>query len=110
MRVVDGEALLECGVALNLPGDEHGRVEEQRLSRLLTQLDSLGFEVAPARGRKPNLAPRREHDLAFLPGLGVDDKREPMPAMPSEECFQTAVMIRVPMRHHERTQLFDRNL
>src|SRR5262249_11565275 len=75
-----------------------------------TQLDSLGFEVAPARGRKPDLAPGREHDLAFLPGLGVDDKREPAPAMPTEERFQSAVMIRVPMRNHERAQFFDRNL
>src|SRR5215813_14243591 len=107
---MDGEALLERSVALNLPGDEHGRVEEQRLSRLLPQLDSLGFEVASARGRKPHLAPSREHDLAFLPGLGVDDKREPTPAMPSEECFQSAVMVRVPMRNHECAQLFDRNL
>src|SRR5215471_12712363 len=107
---MDGEALLERGVALNLPGDEHGRVEEQRLSRLLIQLDSLGFKVAPSRGRKPDLAAGREHDLAFLPGLGVDDKREPTPAMPAEERFQTAVMIWVPMRNHERAQLFDRNL
>src|SRR5581483_2066013 len=99
VRVVDGEALLERRVALDLPGDEHGRVEEQRLSRLLVQLDSLGFEVAPSRRRKPDLAAGREHDLAFLPGLGVDDKREPTPAMPPEERFQSAVMIRVPMRN-----------
>src|SRR4029453_7426253 len=107
---MDREALLERRVALNLPGDEHGRVEEQGLSRLLVQLDSLGFEVAPSRGRKPDLAPGREHDLAFLPGLGVDDKREPTPAIPTEERLQSPVMIRVPMRNHERAQFFDRNL
>src|SRR2546423_13087615 len=107
---MDRKALLERRVALDLPGDEQGRVEEQRLSRLLVQLDSLGFEVAPARGRKPDLAPGREDDLAFLPGLGVDDKREPTPAMSTEERFQSAVMIRVPMRNHERAQFFDRNL
>jgi hypothetical protein len=97
-----------CGV--NLPGDEHGRVEEQRLSRRLVQLDSLGLEVAAVWRRKPDLAPAREHDLAFLPGLGVDDKREPTPTMPTEERFQSAVMIRVPMRNDERAQFFDRNL
>src|SRR5581483_3595258 len=107
---MDREALLERRVALNLPGDEHCRVEEQRLSRLLVQLDSLGFEVAPSRGRKPDLAPGRKHDLAFLPGFGVDDKRESTTAMPTEERFQSAVMIRVPMRNHERAQISDRNL
>src|SRR5918912_1221680 len=106
---MDREALLERSVALNLSGDEYGRVEEQRLSRLLVQLDSLGFEVSPAWGRKPYLAPGREHDLAFLPGLGVDNERQPAPAMPSEQRFQTAVMICVPMRNHERTQFSDRN-
>src|ERR1051325_3342303 len=107
---MDREALLERRVALGLPGDENGRVEEQGLSGLLVQLDSLGFEVAPSRGRKPDLASGREHDLAFLPGLGMDDEREPTPAMPTEERFQSAVMIRVPMRNHEGAQLFDRNL
>ena len=32
------------------------------------------------------------------------------PAMPTEERFQPAVMIRMPMRNHERAQFFDRNL
>src|SRR4029450_13102626 len=99
---MDGEAMLERRVALNLPGDEYGRVEEQRLSTLLVQLDSLRFEVAAVRGRKPDLAPGREHDLAFLPGLGVDDKREPTATMPSEERFQSAVVIRVPVRNQAR--------
>src|SRR4051794_9745937 len=101
---MDGEALLERCVAFDLPGDEYGRVEEQRLSGLLVQLDSLGFEVAPVRGREPYLGPGREHDLAFLPGLGVDDEREPAPAMPAEERLQPAVMIRMPMRNHKRAQ------
>jgi len=40
----------------------------------------------------------------------VDDKREATPTMPTEQRFQSAVMIRMPMRNHERTQFFDRNL
>src|SRR5579884_3122652 len=107
---MDREALLERSLALNLSGDEYGRVENQRVSRLLIELDSLGFEISSARGWKPDLAPGREHDFAFLPGLGVDDKWEPAPAMPSEERFQAAVMICVPVRNHERTQLSGRNL
>jgi hypothetical protein len=103
---MDREALLERSVALHLSGDEYGRVDEQRLATILVQFDSLGFEIRPAWGRKPYLAPGREDDLAFLPGLGVDDKRQSAPAMPPEERFQTAVMICVPMRNHERTQLF----
>src|SRR5206468_12723393 len=91
VRVVDREALLERGEPLHLAGDEDGRVEKQRLSRLLDHLDALAFEVAPARRRKLKFGPGREDDLALPPRLGMDDKREAPPTIPPETRFKPAV-------------------
>src|SRR5215475_10728691 len=71
VRVMDRETLLERGEPLHLTGDEHGRVEEERRSRLLDHLDPLRFEVEPARRRKQEFSTGREDDLALPPGLGV---------------------------------------
>jgi hypothetical protein len=90
---MDREALLERGQPLDLTGDKDSRVEQKRLSSLLDDLDSLGFEVVPGRWRKPQLSPGREDDLAFPPSLGMDHKREPPPPMPLEQRLQAAVMV-----------------
>src|SRR5438105_5418577 len=95
-RVVDREALLERGEPLHLAGDEDGRVEKQRLFRLLDHLDALAFEVAPARRRKLQFGPGREDDLALPPRLGMDDKRKVPPTIPPEKRFKPAVRVCVP--------------
>ena len=77
---------------------------------LLDHLDPFRFKVAPARRRKLQLGPGREDDLAFPPGLGVDDKREAPPTMPPEKRFKPTVMVCVPVRDDERAQVFDRDL
>src|SRR5262249_55694141 len=78
--------------------------------RLLDHFDPLRFEVEPARRRKQELSPSREDDLAFPPGLGVDDKRQAPPTMPLEQRFKSAVMVSVPVRNDKSTQVSDRNL
>jgi hypothetical protein len=90
---MDREALLERGQPLDLTGDKNGRVEQQRLSSLLDDLDALGFEVAPVRRRKPQLTPGREDDFPLLPGLGMDDEWEPLPPIPLEQRLEPAVMV-----------------
>src|SRR5205823_4071118 len=97
VRVVDRKALLERSHPLHLPGDEDGRVEKQRLSRLLNHLDALAFEVAPARRRNLQLGAGREDDLAFPPRPWVDDKRQAPPTVPPEKRFKSAVMIGMPV-------------
>src|SRR5205085_7733291 len=71
---------------------------------------SLGLEVAPAWRRQHHLVPGREDELAFLPGFGMDDQREPPPTVALKERFKPAVMVGVAVRNDKRTQLPDRNL
>jgi hypothetical protein len=52
----------------------------------------------------------REHDLAFLPGFGVDNKGESLPTVAPEKRFEPAVMACMSVRDDERAQVSDRHL
>jgi hypothetical protein len=100
---MDREALFERCQALHLPGDEDGRIDQKRSADLLDQGDALCFEVTPARRRKANLGSGRKDDLALLPGLGVDDEREPLSTTSLEERLEPSVMVGMSVRDDQRT-------
>src|SRR5919108_253813 len=93
--VVDREALLERGHALDLAGHQDRVVEQQRFRALLDQLETFPVEVAAAGRRQPQLRSGGEHDLALAPGLWVDDEWEPCGAVSAKKALETAVVVRV---------------
>ena len=74
--LVDGEALLELGRAVDLAGDQQRAVEQERGLLLLDDLEAGALERAAARGRQLDRLAARQRDPAAAPELGVDQDRQ----------------------------------
>jgi hypothetical protein len=109
-REVNRKSALEAGGALDLPRDEDGVVDEQRLSAFLHDVDSLGLEVGSTRRRQADLGSGRKDDLALAPRFGMDDQRQPQASVAREQALQATVVIRVAVRDHDRAQVLHANL
>jgi hypothetical protein len=107
---VDRKSALEVGRALDLPRDEDGVVDEQRLPAFLHDVHSLGLEVGSTRRWQAELGPRRQDDLALAPRLGMDDQRQPQTSVAREQALEATVVIGVAVRDHDRAQILHRNL
>ena len=70
--LVDGEALLELRAAVDLAGDQHRAVEEERGLLLLDDLEAGSLERASARGGQLDGLAAGQGDPAPAPELGVD--------------------------------------
>src|SRR5215218_309300 len=101
-RVIEREALLKVGNALDLAGYQHRAIDQEARLALLGDLDPLAVEILAARWWEVQLGARREDYLAVSPGLRVDNERHPPGTDAPDHTLQPAVVIAVPVRHHDR--------
>src|SRR5829696_4984320 len=103
--VIEREALLKIGNALDLAGHQHRAIDQKARLALLSDLDPLAGEVLAARWWEVKLGTRREDDLAISPSLGVDNERHPPGTGAPDHAFQPAVVVAVPVRQHDGPQI-----
>ena len=98
--LVVGHPALEVGGAVDLPGDEHRAVEQQRGLPALDHLEALGLQRRAAQRRQ---LPRRlvgQREAAFGPHQRMHGERQPAAAPQLGQPGQPARVIEVAVAEH----------
>jgi hypothetical protein len=113
-RVVAGHPALEVGGAVDLSGDQHRTVQEQRRLPALDHFEAFRFQGGATQSRHIPMSLARQCDPASAPHQWVDGHRQPTPTPQPSQPGKTAGMIEVAVaEHHDLdrtdvdTQAFD---
>src|SRR6185312_15186676 len=93
--LVDREATFEVGGAVNLTGDQHRAVEQERRLPLLDDVEPGVLQRAAAGGRKQNRLATGNGQTALRPELGMDDHRHVAAAEPVHQTRQSGRVVEV---------------
>src|SRR5260370_18787032 len=99
------EALLEAGYALDLSGHQHRTIEQERWSTFLDDSDTFAVKVSMTGRRHTDLVASRKYNPALMPHIGMQHKRHLAPSNALEYPLESAMMIGMSMREDHGTQV-----
>ena len=100
--LVDGEPLLEAGDAVDLAGDQHRPVIQERRLPLLDDVKARFVQGAAAGGGQLERLTAGDGQAPPGPELGVDQHRQVRPAQPGDEPGQPGGVVEVAVAAHDR--------
>src|SRR5207244_4401338 len=100
-------ALLEAGRALDLAGDQHALLEEERRTALDEQVDAFTLEVLAGRRDEVGDLPVERDLAARAEGVGVEQDGHAPLAVAVEHAADAAAVVGVAVAEDERLNVVE---